>query len=32
MWSAEVKQGLLEHHDMKLMDTMGSTEGGWEVL
>ena len=28
MWSAEVKQGLLEHHDMKLMDTMGSTEGG----
>jgi fatty-acyl-CoA synthase len=28
MWSAEVKQGLLEHHDMMLMDTMGSTEGG----
>ncbi len=28
MWSAEVKQGLLEHHDMQLMDTMGSTEGG----
>jgi len=28
MWSAEVKQGLLKHHDMKLMDTMGSTEGG----
>ena len=28
MWSAEVKQGLLEHHDMRLMDTMGSTEGG----
>jgi len=28
MWSAQVKQGLLEHHDMKLMDTMGSTEGG----
>ena len=28
MWSAEVKQGLLEHHNMKLMDTMGSTEGG----
>ncbi len=28
MWSAEVKQGLLEHHDMALMDTMGSTEGG----
>jgi len=28
MWSAEVKQELLEHHDMRLMDTMGSTEGG----
>ena len=28
MWSAEVKAGLLEHHDMTLMDTMGSTEGG----
>ena len=28
MWSAEVKQGLLKHHNMKLMDTMGSTEGG----
>ena len=28
MWSAEVKSGLLKHHDMKLMDTMGSTEGG----
>ena len=28
MWSAEVKQGLLKHHDMMLMDTMGSTEGG----
>ena len=28
MWSAEVKQGLLQHHDMRLMDTMGSTEGG----
>jgi 3-oxocholest-4-en-26-oate---CoA ligase len=28
MWSAEVKQGLLKHHDMVLMDTMGSTEGG----
>ena len=28
MWSAEVKRGLLKHHDMKLMDTMGSTEGG----
>ena len=28
MWSAEVKQGLLSHHDMSLMDTMGSTEGG----
>ena len=28
MWSAEVKQGLLSHHNMSLMDTMGSTEGG----
>ena len=28
MWSAEVKEGLLTHHDMILMDTMGSTEGG----
>ena len=28
MWSSEVKKGLLKHHDMKLMDTMGSTEGG----
>jgi fatty-acyl-CoA synthase len=28
MWSSEVKSGLLEHHDMRLMDTFGSTEGG----
>jgi fatty-acyl-CoA synthase len=28
MWSAEVKAGLLAHHDMTLVDTMGSTEGG----
>ncbi len=28
MWSAEVKARLLEHHDMTLIDTMGSTEGG----
>jgi fatty-acyl-CoA synthase len=28
MWSSETKQGLLRHHDMMLMDTMGSTEGG----
>jgi len=28
MWSSEVKKGLLEHHDMRLMDTFGSTEGG----
>lgn len=28
MWSKEVKSGLLEFNDMKLMDTMGSTEGG----
>ena len=28
MWSAEIKAGLLEHQDMTLLDTMGSTEGG----
>ena len=28
MWSAEVKASLLEHQDMALLDTMGSTEGG----
>jgi len=28
MWSAEIKQGLLRHHDMVLADIMGSTEGG----
>ena len=28
MWSSEVKSGLLAHHDMRLMDTMSSTEGG----
>ena len=28
MWSAEVKQGILEHHDVKLFDSMGSSEGG----
>jgi len=28
MWSAEIKQGLLRHHDMILNDIMGSTEGG----
>jgi fatty-acyl-CoA synthase len=28
MWSAEVKQGLLRHHDMVLADVMGSSEGG----
>ena len=28
MWSTEVKQGLLDHHDMTLVDAMGSTEGG----
>ncbi|MEM7004040.1 MAG: AMP-binding protein [Pseudomonadota bacterium] len=27
MWSAEVKQGLLRHHDMVLLDIFGSTEG-----
>ena len=28
MWSRENKQALLDHHDMTLVDTMGSTEGG----
>ncbi len=28
MWSTEIKQGLLGHHDMVLADVMGSTEGG----
>jgi fatty-acyl-CoA synthase len=28
MWSAEVKEGLLRHHDMILADVMGSSEGG----
>ena len=28
MWSTEVKLGLLEHHEMVLIDAMGSTEGG----
>ena len=28
MWSEEIKNGLLRHHNMMLMDTMGSTEGG----
>jgi fatty-acyl-CoA synthase len=28
MWSQEIKQGLLRHHDMVLADVMGSTEGG----
>ena len=28
MWSSEVKEGLLAHHDMRLVDAMGSTEGG----
>ena len=27
MWSSEVKQGLLNHQDMVLIDAMGSTEG-----
>ncbi|MDZ7824957.1 MAG: AMP-binding protein [Gammaproteobacteria bacterium] len=27
MWSAEVKQGLLEHRDLTLYDAMGSSEG-----
>jgi fatty-acyl-CoA synthase len=28
MWSSEVKDGLLKHNDMVLVDAMGSTEGG----
>jgi fatty-acyl-CoA synthase len=28
MWSSEVKEGLLKHNDMILVDAMGSTEGG----
>ena len=28
MWSSEIKDGLLEMHDMTLFDAMGSTEGG----
>ena len=28
MWSSEVKEGLLKHKDMLLVDAMGSTEGG----
>ena len=28
MWSAEIKAGLLRHHDVILNDIMGSTEGG----
>ena len=27
MWSEEVKAGMLQHHDMILIDAMGSTEG-----
>ncbi len=28
MWSTENKQGLLKHHDMALVDVIGSSEGG----
>ena len=28
MWSQEVKEGLLGHNEMNLIDAMGSTEGG----
>jgi 3-oxocholest-4-en-26-oate---CoA ligase len=28
MWSAETKEGLLRHHDMVLIDVIGSSEGG----
>ena len=28
MWSAEVQSGLLRHLDVRLVDSMGSTEGG----
>ena len=32
MWSSEIKDGLLEIHDMTLFDAMGSTEGGIVLL
>jgi 3-oxocholest-4-en-26-oate---CoA ligase len=28
MWSAEIQRGLLRHLDVRLVDSMGSTEGG----
>lgn len=28
IWSADVKAGILKHHDVKLFDSMGSSEGG----
>lgn len=28
MWTTEVKKGLLEHHNMVLVDNLGATEGG----
>lgn len=28
MWSSEIKEAMLEHHEMQLIDAMGSTEGG----
>lgn len=28
MWSSEIKQGLLRHHNLILQDIMGSSEGG----
>jgi fatty-acyl-CoA synthase len=31
MWSASVKQGLLEHADVTLVDSMGASEGGTAV-
>lgn len=31
MWSAEVKHGLLKHHDMLLVDAMASSEGPMAV-
>ena len=31
MWSQEVKEGLLNHHDMMLVDAMGSSEGNMGI-
>ena len=31
MWSQEIKEGLLNHHDMMLVDAMGSSEGNMGI-